>query len=133
MPYLNIKLSAAPSVETSRLVAAALTEITAEILRKKRELTAVTVEYIDPASWFIGGTPVAETERQSVYLDIKITRGTNTKDEKEEYVARAFAVLEKIFGTLHSASYVVIHEVDAEDWGYQGRTQAFRFVSGKLL
>jgi 4-oxalocrotonate tautomerase len=132
MPYLNIKLCAASSAETSRLVAAALTDLTAELLKKKRELTAVAVEYVDPVSWFIAGVPLADTKQRSFYLDIKVTGGANTKDEKAVYIARVFSALEAILGAVHPASYAVIHEVDADAWGYQGRTQEFRFISGRL-
>ncbi|MCB1892810.1 MAG: hypothetical protein R3E40_10325 [Rhodocyclaceae bacterium] len=31
---------------------------------------------------------------------------------------------EAILGKLDAASYVIVHEVTAEAWGYQGRTQA---------
>jgi 4-oxalocrotonate tautomerase len=132
MPYLNIKLSAVPSLEMSGRIARALTELTTELLKKKRELTAVTVEYADPASWFIADIPLVEYGQHSFFLEIKVTRGTNTKGEKESYVARIFAALEKILGPLHPTSYAVIHEVDADTWGYQGRTQEFRFISGRL-
>ena len=43
MPYLNVKLCTQPSQETADLIAKCLTDLTAEILKKKRELTAVAV------------------------------------------------------------------------------------------
>lgn len=46
MPYLNIKLCAPPSPEMSNKAAAAVTELTAEILKKTRKLSAVAVEYV---------------------------------------------------------------------------------------
>jgi 4-oxalocrotonate tautomerase len=131
MPYLNIKLSALPSAEISGRVAKRLTELTAELLKKKSELTAVSVEFADPETWFIGGKSLAEYKLQSFYLDIKVTRGTNTKDEKANYLARIFTALEEILGPVHPTSYAVIHEIDADAWGYQGHTQELRFISGR--
>lgn len=67
------------------------------------------------------------------YLDIKITEGTNTKNEKADYIAKVFAEFESLLGPLNPASYIVLHEVRADAWGYQGRTQEFRYIQGKLL
>lgn len=133
MPYLNFKLCAPPSQNVSAQIASALTDLTAEVLRKKRELTAVTIEYIAPEQWYIGGTPLAGGSLRSFYLDIKVTEGTNTKDEKALYVSRVFSAIEAIVGPLAPASYIVIHEVHADSWGYQGQTQEFRYVQGKTL
>jgi 4-oxalocrotonate tautomerase len=133
MPYLNLKLCAPPSPEISTQIAAALTDLTAEVLKKKRELTAVVVEYVAPAQWYIGGASLASQPLCSFYLDIKVTEGTNTKDEKALYVARVFEAIEKIVGAVAPASYIVIHEVHADAWGYQGQTQEFRYVKGKAL
>ena len=59
MPYLNAKLSAPESAETTKTIAALLTDLTAGTLKKKRELTSVAVEYLSPARWFIGGADLA--------------------------------------------------------------------------
>jgi len=64
---------------------------------------------------------------------IKVTDGTNTKDEKAVYVSRAFSAIEAIIGPLALASYIVIHDVRGDAWGYQGQTQEFRYVKGKAL
>lgn len=133
MPYLNVKLCAASSQEASAKIALVLTDLTTEFLKKKRELTAVTVEYIAAEQWFIGGTPITDQFVSSFYLDIRITEGTNTKDEKAIYVSRVFAAIEAIIGSLAPASYIVIHEVHADAWGYQGQTQEFRYVRSKAL
>lgn len=133
MPFLNIKLSVPESTETSVRVAQALTTLTAEILRKKRELTAVEVEYVAPSRWFIGGTSLHEQTVSSFYLDIKVTAGTNTKDEKAQYVTAVFSAIEAIVGPLNPASYIVVHELNGDAWGYQGQTQEFRYIKGKPL
>ena len=54
MPYLNVKLGTQPSQETADHIARCLTDLTAEILKKKRELTAVAVESVAPSHWYIG-------------------------------------------------------------------------------
>lgn len=131
MPYLNFKLCAPPSQNISGEIASVLTDLTAEVLKKKRELTAVVFEYVEPEQWYIGGAPLAVQSLCSFYLDIKVTEGTNTKDEKALYVSRVFAAIEKIVGPLAPPSYIVIHEVRADSWGFKGQTQEFRYIKGR--
>ncbi len=133
MPYLNVKLCAPESAGNTEKIAALLTDLTVEVLRKKRELTAVVVEYVSRNHWFIGGAPMASQQTATFYLEIKVTEGTNTKDEKAIYIQKIFTAIEAILGGLNPASYIVIHEVRADAWGYQGATQEYRYVSGKRL
>ncbi len=133
MPILNLKLSTQPSTERSARIAIALTNLTVELLKKKRELTAVALDHVPPGAWFIAGASVAAQGLNTFHLDIKVTEGTNTKDEKARFIGQVFAVMEGIIGPLAPASYVVVHEVRGDAWGYQGQTQEFRYILGKSL
>lgn len=133
MPYLNVKIVAPASKETAAKVASLLSDLTASMLGKKPELTAVAVEFVQPEFWFVGGVPVSTSGVSTFYLDIKVTEGTNTKNEKAAYVKQVFAGMEAILGRVASTSYIVIHEVHADAWGYQGETQEFRYIKGKSL
>lgn len=133
MPYLNVKLSVPESAQVNAGIAAVLTDLTADVLGKRRDLTAVEIEYVPPQRWFIGGTSLHEQGARSFRLDIKVTEGTNTKDEKSRYVAQVFAAIEAIVGPLAPASYIVVHEVRADAWGYEGQTQESRYIRGKAL
>ena len=133
MPILSVRLCTDRTPDTSRRIAAALTDLTGEILGKKRELTAVAIEYVAPSEWFIAGVEQTAHRPGTFSLDIKITEGTNTKDEKAHYIGRAFAAVERIIGELAEASYIVIHEVRGDAWGYQGQTQEFRYIRGKAI
>lgn len=62
-----------------------------------------------------------------------MAEGTNTKDEKAIYVQKVFAAVEAVVGKLNPASYIVIHEVRGDAWGYQGSTQEYRYINGKRL
>lgn len=126
MPYLNVKLCATPAAEITAAIALQLTELTATVLHKKRELTAVSVEYIPPGQWFIGGDTLDGQNRPTFFLDVKVTQGTNSEEEKAAYIAQVFAAVEALLGEIHPTSYIVIHEVRGDAWGYQGQTQAFR-------
>jgi 4-oxalocrotonate tautomerase len=115
------------------LAAECLTDLTAELLKKKRDLMAIAVEFVAPSLWYIADTSLADQPRRSFDLDIKVTEGTSTKDEKAPYALRAFAGLEAIVGTLASACHIVIDEIRADARGYQGQTQEFRYVRGKAM
>lgn len=132
MPILQVKISAAPSPALSQRVAAALGELTARLLHKQPDLTVVTVDYVDPAHWLVGGRSLAEQGLASFFLDLTVTEGTNTKDEKAAFQQQVFARLGALFGPLHPVSYVRVHDVRAEAWGYGGVTQEFRYVQRQL-
>lgn len=133
MPYLNFTVSALLSPQNRADVANLLTSLTAEVLGKKRELTAVAITTIANQEWFIGAQPLTELQQTSFYLDIKVTEGTNTKNEKAAYVEKVFHGMKTILGELAPASYVVIQEVHADSWGYAGQTQEYRYIRGKPL
>ncbi len=133
MPYLNLKLTISQSAETSAAMAELLTDLTTTVLNKKRALTSVAVEYINAEHWFLGAESIASQPTATCYLEVKITEGTNSKDEKAAYVEKVFAGIEANIGPLHPASYIVLHEVRADAWGYQGATQESRYIKGKLL
>jgi 4-oxalocrotonate tautomerase len=133
MPYLNAKIAGTTSTDIADTVATVLADLTVDVLKKKRELTSVAVEFVPETQWFVGGASVGSQNTPTFYLDVKVTEGTNTKDEKSVYVAQVFAAMESLLGNLHPASYVVIHEVRGDAWGYQGLTQEFRYIKGKPL
>lgn len=127
MPILNIKISARKSAELSRAIAGTLLELTARILKKQPEVTAIAISYVDPEDWIVGGKSLAELGKASVYFDIKITDETNTKAEKAQYIAESFAAFRKLFGDLHEVSYIHVEDVRAATYGYGGLTQEYRY------
>lgn len=127
MPILNVKVSTIQSTELTRQINELLLDITSRILGKKREVTAIAIDYVPRENWSIGGVPLSETGRNSVYFDIKITDETNTKDEKAQYIAEAFAGFERILGQLDEKSYIYVQDVRAAAYGYGGQTQEFRY------
>jgi 4-oxalocrotonate tautomerase len=128
MPYLNLKLGVDASTELAERAATTLTQLTAKRLGKKRELTSVQVEFVPRAHWFIAGTSVQSGGSSTFYLDVKITEGTNTKDQKAVYMREVFAALESLLGPVQPASYIVLHELRADTWGHAGETQERRYA-----
>lgn len=126
MPALTVKLAPLPSEPVLRRLAEALTAVTADTLDKCREVTAVVFEPVPVASWWIGGEPV---RRATAMLEIRVTAGTNTADQKARFIEAADAVLQRHLAphaALEEASYIVVNEVPGTDWGYDGLTQRER-------
>ncbi len=126
MPTLNLKISPLQNPSRYRSLAAALTRLTALHLDKRPEVTAVMIDDVPAARWHIGGTDVTGP---TAFLEVSITAGTNTPREKAAFIAAAFDELQNQLGLgqpLASASYVIVREVPAGDWGYGGQTQAAR-------
>jgi 4-oxalocrotonate tautomerase len=127
MPIINVKVSAAKSPEMTRSISELLLDITTRILHKKRELTAITIDYVAPEDWIVAGVSLRDQGKSSFYFDIKVVDETNTKAEKAEYVRAAFDGFSNLLGNLHPESYVYIQDVRATTYGFGGLTQEYRF------
>ena len=127
MPILNVKVSAKKSDALVGQISEMLLDATVGILGKKREVTAIVIQFIEPGSWIIAGRPLSEHAKESFYCDIKITDETNTKDEKARYIASVFAGFVKILGNVHDESYIHVEDVRAASYGYGGLTQEYRY------
>jgi 4-oxalocrotonate tautomerase len=126
MPTLQLHLTPAQSAARHAQLARALTAITARVLGKRPEVTAVLIDERAGTHWFVGGEAAP---RPTALLQIDITAGTNTAAEKAAFIAEAYAELERQLApgaALEPASYVIVREVPGTDWGYGGRTQQAR-------
>jgi 4-oxalocrotonate tautomerase len=133
MPTLTLVTTAPHDPERDQALATALTAITAATLGKRAEVTAVLIEELPAARWFIGARPV---QRPTALLEITVTTGTNSTAQKAAFVEAAFAELQRQLapgGVLEEASYVTVREVPATDWGYGGRTQQARSAATRPM
>ncbi|MFT3957249.1 MAG: tautomerase family protein [Piscinibacter sp.] len=129
MPTLTLKVSPPQPADRHHALAAALTRITAETLGKRAEVTAVIIDDVAPQRWRIGGHVLS---KPSAWLAIDITAGTNSAEQKAEFIAAAHEELRRQLAantTLEPASYVIVHELPAGDWGYSGVTQRERALA----
>jgi len=118
MPILNVKVSRPASTEATRQISQTLLELTSRILKKQPEVTSIAIDYVPPEHWVVAGRTLVEHGKSSFYFDIKVTEGTNTKDEIAQYVAEAFAAFRDMLGDLHDESYVYVEEVHGYAYGY---------------
>ena len=126
MPTLTLKLAAPPDPARDKALASALTAITASTLGKRAEVTAVLIEELPAARWYVGARAV---QRPTALLEISVTEGSNTAAQKAAFIEAAFAELQSRLApgaALEEASYVIVRDVPATDWGYGGKTQQAR-------
>ncbi len=126
MPTLQLLVSPPQNPYRYQQLATALTQLTAQTLGKRADVTAVTIKALPATRWFVGGQQVSQP---TAMLDITVTQDTNTAEQKAAFIATVFAELQHQLApasALHATSYVTVREVPASDWGYGGVTQAGR-------
>ncbi|MCW8932824.1 MAG: tautomerase family protein [Gammaproteobacteria bacterium] len=126
MPYINIRLGAMLDETQKQELYKQTTSLMNTIMRKRREVTVVHIHESSPSQWSTNGVQLSVNDATSVYVDIKVTQGTNTPEEKKEMIAQTITMLQEIVGTIQEACYVVIDDIPGDSWGYNGKTQAMR-------
>ena len=126
MPFIRITVAKPLAARTKQDIARGATDLIVAILGKRREVTAVLVENIAIDGWSIGGEAIDGADLTPVHAEICITAGTNSAAEKAQMIASLQALLGNILGATPAASYIVIRDLPADNWGYAGLTQAAR-------
>jgi 4-oxalocrotonate tautomerase len=122
MPFARLTLTPALAPERASRLAAELTDLVAASLGKRHDLTSVLIETPGETLWTIGGHPRAT----AAHLEVCVTAGTNSDEEKRTFVANAMRTLKEALPGLDPATYVIVKEMPGSDWGFDGRTQADR-------
>ena len=126
MPFIDIKLAGPCLPENIERFATRMTDLVVDVLHKQRALTSAVVQCVAPHHWHVGGSAVSLDGRATFCVEANVTAGTNTAAEKAAFIAAAFAAAEAIVGRIDAASYVIVREIPADAWGWQGLTQAAR-------
>ncbi len=129
MPMITITLSGAtPEPKVVRTLQAETTRMMREILHKDAALTVVNVLHIP------SGCSSAHGEAVDIAASMHalITAGTNSAPEKAAFMKAAHALLTAAIGATAAPVYIVLHEIPAESWGYDGESQAAR-KAGQLI
>ena len=120
MPTLQLRISPLQNPSRYAKLAAALTHLTTVHLSKRAEVTAVMIDDVPAARWHVGGRDV---RGPTAFLEVSVTAGTNTAAEKAAFIDAAFVELQRQLApgqALEPASYVMVRELAATDWGYGG-------------
>lgn len=129
VPYINIRLGATVDAAQQNKLYAQTTSLMNTIMGKRPEVTVVHIQESEPHFWSTNTTVLDENSPIGAYVDIKVTEGTNTPEEKAEMISETVKLLKEVIGTVQEACYVVIDDIPANSWGYDGKTQAERAAS----
>ena len=133
MPLITVTVSTPhQKVLDKTAIAAEVARLSTTILRKDPKVTAVIVSRVPSDDWFCGGKSLTEAWLASFWLDVHVTEGTNTKDEKAAYLAAMFKRMGELLGPLHTESYLHVDEVKGDAYGFGGLSQERRYIANKL-
>lgn len=127
MPYIHIQISGAADSELAARVARSATTLTSGLLGKDAAVTAVVVDFIPAAHWFIGSQSLERASARSYHWMVSITDETNTKREKAAYLAAVHHAMRELLGEVSEHSYIHIADLRAAAYGYGGMTQEHRY------
>lgn len=129
MPYINIRIGSSLNNTQRESLYKQTTELMAHVMKKQPKVTVVNIQELDPQLWAVNGTQLMPNDPVAAYVDIKVTEGTNSSEEKAEMLSRTTAMLMDVLGTLQEACYIVIDDLPANSWGYDGLSQGERVIS----
>lgn len=126
MPYINIRLGVKLNNTQRDQLNQKTTLFMNTIMGKRREVTVVHIQEDDPKQWATNAIALNKEDPTGAFVDIKVTEGTNTREEKAEMILQTVKMLQGVVGTIQEACYVIIDDIPANSWGYGGKTQAAR-------
>jgi 4-oxalocrotonate tautomerase len=127
MPLLRLTIASAEfSMAQSEQLHAGLTGLMADVLHKQADLTVVAIDHVKPTRWARAGVALPGTG-WSASLEVFITAGTNTAAERADFIAAAHQLISACGARpADTPVYIVVNEVNADSWGYDGMTQLAR-------
>lgn len=132
MPILTLRTNRSLTEDAISKLANDLSSITEIILEKDPEVTVVRfVSEEGSHRWFLNKQPQIDT---TIFeLDIVITVGANSDDQKAEWIRRAWKVVCNVLGENTNVNYISVNEVDGSAWGYNGITQHQRKIDKAII
>ena len=129
MPFINVKVAGEPLSQSQVTeIQKGVTSLMADVLHKVGPLVSVLVEQVPLAGWSVGAQPA----KRAAQLDAAISAGSNTAEEKVRFIAESNQLLKSTLGPeLSPVTYVILHEVPKDSWGYDGITQEQRAKESK--
>ncbi|MBL4900520.1 MAG: tautomerase family protein [Colwellia sp.] len=129
MPYINIRLGTTLDNAQKNELYQKTTSLMNKVMGKRAEVTVVHIQESDPQMWATNASALTVEDPVGAYVEIKATEGTNTAEEKAEMLSQTVKMLQGVLGAVQEACYVMIDDIPANSWGYNGKSQAVRAAS----
>ena len=127
MPFINIAVTGKSlSNAQKQQLFDQTTHLMNNVMGKNPILTSVRIDEYPASNWAVDRRTMEARSETAVHMDIKVTAGTNSDEQKAEMIRQSMSMLKDVIGSLPEASYIVIYELGAESWGYNGQTQYAR-------
>ncbi|MFG2650656.1 4-oxalocrotonate tautomerase family protein [Streptomyces sp. NPDC048436] len=127
MPYIRVTVTDTDTDTDTDLpahvrctLAEGLTSLAVSALRKSSTRTIVHIDVVPASSYYVDGK--ALTDGRDAHVEVSITLGTNSAEEKAAFIAGAGELLTDVLGPLARCG-VALHELHPESYGYNGVTQ----------
>ncbi|MCT9076612.1 tautomerase family protein [Streptomyces fulvoviolaceus] len=122
MPFIRATISD-PHLDraTQETLAKGLTQLSVAVLDKPIERTSVHLNLVPAERYFVAGEPVGEAT--GAHVEVSITAGTNSADEKARFIRETYELLRTTLGLLPPVAGVALYEMHPESYGYNGVTQ----------
>ncbi len=122
MPYINITIHPVLTDQQAERLSRCMIQAMSQTMGMNQDAVSVAIQESNATQWTIGG----QSELQTAFIEIFTTIGANGPRQKARLIEDLHALLLEIFGPVAEASYIVIHEIPAQNWGYAGQTQLDR-------
>jgi 4-oxalocrotonate tautomerase len=122
MPFIRATISNPDLPDaTQHKIAEQLTRLAVDVLGKPADRTTVHLNLVPASRYYVEGRPV--TSCTGAQVEVTVTIGTNSADEKARFIREAYQLLSDTLGTLPPVAGVAIVQMDPESYGYNGVTQ----------
>jgi 4-oxalocrotonate tautomerase len=124
MPFIRVTVSEPElPAKTAETLAKGLTELAVRALGKSATRTTVHLNRTPVSLFYVAGAPVDGTGATGAHVEVSITAGTNSAQEKEAFIRGAYELLCTTLGVLPPVAGVALYELHPESYGYNGITQ----------
>src|SRR3954470_19021039 len=131
MPIIELKVSGHEDPTLAQELVNEISRLTKEVLKKKPEVTVVTVSFVPDYLWFINAVSLAVLKTKSFHLNIKLSDSSNLKIDKADYIQAVHKSLTSFLGNIHPVSYTAIQEMKADAYGYEGLTIEYKYINNQ--
>ena len=98
MPFIHVRYATPLEKDLRQPIAAFLTETTARVLGKKPRSPPWPSSRSRPPTGSSAAAPSPITGKATFFVEVRVTRGTNVKEEKAAYLREVFAGLQSLLG-----------------------------------
>ena len=103
MPYINIRLGKDLDATQQQQLFSRTTSLMKNVMGKRAEVTVVHIQESEPHLWSTHATALTNEDPVGAYVDIKVTEGTNTSEEKAEMLSQTVKMLRETLGVIQQA------------------------------